>query len=65
MIQEISPQKYDNTYDKLIDSVPQVLDTIKNLIKDISPNKNKRNSDNSSCKTEETHASYGDETTPE
>lgn len=61
----IMPIEYDNTYDKLIDSVPQVLDTIKSLIKDISPNKNKRNSESSSYKTEETSDSCVDKITHE
>ncbi|WP_294152751.1 GerW family sporulation protein [uncultured Clostridium sp.] len=33
------PVEYDSTYDRLVDSVPQVLDMIKNLIKDISGHK--------------------------
>ena len=36
------PIEHDNTYDRIADNIPQVLDMIKNLIKDISSNKNKK-----------------------
>lgn len=35
------PIEHDNTYDRIVDNIPQVLDMIKNLVKDISNNKNK------------------------
>lgn len=46
------PVEYDNTYDKLVDSVPQVLDMIKNLIKDISGSKHRKYSSDSPCTPE-------------
>lgn len=38
------PVEYDSTYDRLVDSVPQVLDMIKNLIKDVSGNRHTKHS---------------------
>ena len=42
--------EHDNTYDKIIDSIPQIMDTIKGMIK---PRENKNNNQNditSNCK---------------
>lgn len=49
----ILPVEHENTYDKLIDSVPQVLDTLKNFIKDIYPNKDKSKTEDITCETED------------
>ena len=61
----IMPIEYDNTYDKLIDSVPQFLDTIKNLIKDVSHNRNKKKSEDTSYENQKTPDSCVDEITYE
>lgn len=41
------PIDHDNTYDRIVDTVPQVLDMVKNFLKDINyKNKNKNNGNN-------------------
>lgn len=41
------PIDHDNTYDRIVDTVPQILDMVKNFLKDMShKNKNKNNGDN-------------------
>ena len=41
------PIDHDNTYDRIVDTIPQVLDMVKNFLKDINyKNKNKNNGNN-------------------
>lgn len=40
------PVDQDNTYDRIVDSIPQVLDTLKGLLNKYSPNTNDNNLNN-------------------